>query len=184
MASGFHGTLTLETLPLQCEKKSWFPLPDEIENSLYEKCIQEDLLDNGKLTSYSHDTSHGSIVEKCIQEDLLDNRKLTSDFHDTSHGSIISKETMSHRQWHRCNAACDGTNRWSHFQEPSPKLGGPCRQTLRCSSNKMLRKGMWSSPRPTGQEDSPPPGNGHVRQNDERWKRLGTMAQAKVEELQ
>ena len=33
-------------------------------------------------------------------------------------------------------------------------------------------------------KDSPPPGNGHVRQNDERLKRLCTMAQAKVEELQ
>ena len=33
-------------------------------------------------------------------------------------------------------------------------------------------------------KDSRPPDNGHVRQNDERWKRLSTMAQAKVEELQ
>ena len=33
-------------------------------------------------------------------------------------------------------------------------------------------------------KDSPPPGNGNIRQNDERWKRLSTMAQAKVEELQ
>ena len=88
MASGFHGTLTLETLPLQYEKKSWFPLPDEIENPLYEKCIQEDLLDNRKLTSY---------------------------LHDTSHGSIISKETMSRKQWRKYNAACDGTKRWPYF---------------------------------------------------------------------